>query len=182
MKGGKVVTNCNCCGGACCVGSNCSIHTQAACIALGGTYEGDGTNCNVSLCAGNTCPGDVIWPDSGTVTISCSGSFSCHGAGTIPLLVLGSCLYQGGFNTADCSNMPVTVTIQFVNNDGWYIDISLQSPSPGLCSFDTDPLGLGNLIKFTSNNSPAGTYSFDLTLVGGGPGTCHVDLTISPHL
>lgn len=37
--------------GACCIGEGCSIQTEAACISLGGTYEGDGVPCSEGLCA-----------------------------------------------------------------------------------------------------------------------------------
>lgn len=35
--------------GGCCVGGSCSVQTQANCTGSGGTYLGDGTNCNPSL-------------------------------------------------------------------------------------------------------------------------------------
>ena len=37
--------------GACCLGQDCSLQTQAGCESLGGSYLGSGTNCNNSPCA-----------------------------------------------------------------------------------------------------------------------------------
>ncbi len=49
--------DCNCDGGgdptgACCVGSSCTVETEANCSAAGGTYNGDGSSCNGDPCGG----------------------------------------------------------------------------------------------------------------------------------
>lgn len=36
--------------GACCVGTDCSITTEAACVEAGGTYQGDDTVCDPNPC------------------------------------------------------------------------------------------------------------------------------------
>jgi hypothetical protein len=36
--------------GACCIGEDCSILSEADCIAAGGTYQGDGTDCDPNPC------------------------------------------------------------------------------------------------------------------------------------
>src|ERR1044071_8536522 len=41
--------------GACCIGTDCSITTEADCIASGGTYQGDNTTCVPNPC-GECCP------------------------------------------------------------------------------------------------------------------------------
>jgi len=44
--------------GACCIGTTCSIKTQAQCTAQGGTYLGDNSNCDANPCdaiAGGRC-------------------------------------------------------------------------------------------------------------------------------
>jgi len=47
--------------GACCLDVECSDLSEADCLALGGTYNGDGTFCNASPppCAPEPCEGDV---------------------------------------------------------------------------------------------------------------------------
>ncbi len=41
--------------GACCVGDECSITTESACIAKGGTYQGDGSPCDPNPCTTPDC-------------------------------------------------------------------------------------------------------------------------------
>ncbi len=66
MRGGKVALSDDCCcgppagHGACCIGLSCSIKTNAACIAAGGVYKGDGTPCGAQTC----CP---------TIILTCDG-------------------------------------------------------------------------------------------------------------
>jgi len=61
--------------GACCVGADCSIATEADCVAAGGFYWGDGTNCTptscwvqISGCKFNDLNGDGDW-DQGEPSI-----------------------------------------------------------------------------------------------------------------
>jgi hypothetical protein len=57
--------------GACCIGEDCSITTEADCIAAGGTYQGDNTDCDPNPCAAEgcaltrRCDDDEIFRDSG---------------------------------------------------------------------------------------------------------------------
>ncbi|MDP6416497.1 MAG: hypothetical protein QGG54_15925, partial [Gammaproteobacteria bacterium] len=41
--------------GACCVGTSCSVETEANCSAAGGTYNGDGSSCSGDPCGGGGC-------------------------------------------------------------------------------------------------------------------------------
>jgi V8-like Glu-specific endopeptidase len=41
--------------GACCVGSSCTVETEANCSAAGGTYNGDGSSCSGDPCGGGGC-------------------------------------------------------------------------------------------------------------------------------
>ena len=58
--------DCDCGGGgdptgACCVGSNCSVMTQADCSSAGGSYNGDNSSCSGDPCGGGGgCPAGEI--------------------------------------------------------------------------------------------------------------------------
>ena len=58
--------------GACCLGDSCSIRSEENCLALGGTYQGDGTDCEL----GNPCDccvgiaGNVDGDDQEEITVS----------------------------------------------------------------------------------------------------------------
>ena len=52
--GGNIVADQCAAEGACCIGSGCSVTTEPNCIAAGGTYQGDYSDCN----------GDPCWQDS----------------------------------------------------------------------------------------------------------------------
>lgn len=43
--------------GACCIGTDCSITTEAACTEAGGTYQGDGSPCDPNPCESSDCSG-----------------------------------------------------------------------------------------------------------------------------
>lgn len=45
--------------GACCVGAVCTVYSEAACVARGGTYKGNGVSCTPSPCVIPYCPGDT---------------------------------------------------------------------------------------------------------------------------
>jgi hypothetical protein len=45
--------------GACCIGEECSITTEAACTEAGGTYQGDDTDCDPNPCITPECPSNV---------------------------------------------------------------------------------------------------------------------------
>ncbi len=90
--------------GACCNGTTCSLKCETECVAGGGTYGGDGTNCdpNTHKCKGACCVtgGCVDRTQSG-----CTGSNGIfHGAGTrcFSETCGGACCY--GFTGLDfCS-------------------------------------------------------------------------------
>jgi V8-like Glu-specific endopeptidase len=88
--------------GACCVGSSCTVETEANCSAAGGTYNGDGSSCSgdpcgggggcpageIEDCNGNCCPADWVadgYCDDGTyewngipIYLNCD-EFGCDG-------------------------------------------------------------------------------------------------------
>lgn len=45
--------------GACCIAGECSQRTEAGCLAAGGTWQGEGVECETELCP-NACCGTVI--------------------------------------------------------------------------------------------------------------------------
>ncbi|MFQ5590762.1 MAG: hypothetical protein ACE5HE_06350, partial [Phycisphaerae bacterium] len=49
--------------GACCTGPDCSIHTQADCVALGGNYTADAVACTPTPCCPDAGAAGVIWSD-----------------------------------------------------------------------------------------------------------------------
>jgi hypothetical protein len=57
--------------GACCNGSDCTQATEAACIAGGGTYKGDGTDCDPNPCLLTDCPGSCFRQNSFSGFLSC---------------------------------------------------------------------------------------------------------------
>jgi spore coat protein A len=82
--------------GGCCQGSTCTVQTPAACLALPGTYQGDGTSCSPNPCIVTT---GACCANSGTCTevtqATCTG-----GGGT----------YQGDGSTCDTAVCPVVLT------------------------------------------------------------------------
>jgi hypothetical protein len=80
MAGGKVVTNCDCCGavptgtGACCTGASCDITTQSACVSGGGIYYGDDT-----LCAPNPCVCDCCFVNRIQFNATVTATRTCGG-------------------------------------------------------------------------------------------------------
>jgi hypothetical protein len=54
--------------GACCIGEDCSILSEAACIAAGGTFQGVGTVCDPNPCG--ACPAGMTTAFSG-ISVDC---------------------------------------------------------------------------------------------------------------
>ena len=86
--------------GGCCIGTSCAILTQDDCTSGGGTYLGDGSNCNGNPCAptGGCCVGTSC---SITSEADCNGSYlgdgsNCNGNPCDPT---GACCVG-----TDCSN------------------------------------------------------------------------------
>ena len=52
--------------GACCVGETCSVMSEGGCNTAGGTYEGDGTTCEVEICIPGPANDDCAAPDTVT--------------------------------------------------------------------------------------------------------------------
>ncbi len=66
--------------GACCVGTDCSITTEAACDDLGGTYQGNGTVCDPNPCCECVCSGTgtpIPCHVSGEITLNCDCEEFC---------------------------------------------------------------------------------------------------------
>ncbi len=82
--------------GGCCQGATCTVQTPAACLALPGTYQGDGTSCSPNPCfvaTGACCAGN------GTCTeVSQS---TCTGGGGV---------YQGDGSTCATADCPIQLT------------------------------------------------------------------------
>lgn len=73
--------NCAAQQGACCIGTNCAIATQADCQSAGGTYRGDGSICSSTIClpqGNNAC---CFASTGGCVSLSYQ---SCISAGGVP--------------------------------------------------------------------------------------------------
>lgn len=56
--------------GACCVDGVCSIQTETDCTGLGGTYQGDGTDCDPNPCPSGPC-------STVSVTLAASATIFC---------------------------------------------------------------------------------------------------------
>ncbi|MSQ90037.1 MAG: hypothetical protein EXS01_01400 [Phycisphaerales bacterium] len=81
MRATYTPVNCAALQGACCIGTNCAIATQADCLAAGGAYRGDGSICTASIClpqGNNAC---CFAATGGCVNLSYQ---SCLGAGGSP--------------------------------------------------------------------------------------------------
>jgi hypothetical protein len=81
--------------GACCIDGVCSITTEQSCIDSGGTYQGDGTDCDPNPCACQT-GYYVIDPEEGGATV-----YFLHADIT---------LYYGAVSVSDPTNDFITLT------------------------------------------------------------------------
>ncbi|MFQ5423437.1 MAG: hypothetical protein ACE5F9_05590 [Phycisphaerae bacterium] len=82
--------------GACCTGMACTVDTQANCVAGGGSYQGDGTDCTGNPCAvqpaNDMCAGAELIPCGGSATLDntlatqdpTDPSFTCRQFGAGP--------------------------------------------------------------------------------------------------
>jgi len=85
--------------GACCVGTNCSLSTQANCQSVGGSYRGDGSVCTSTICqpqGNNAC---CFAATGGCVALSYQ---SCVGAGGVPGPEGSACGTYTCFPTGAC--------------------------------------------------------------------------------
>ncbi len=85
--------------GACCVGTNCSLATQADCQSIGGAYRGDGSICNSTIClpqGNNAC---CFASTGGCVSLSYQ---SCLSAGGVPGPEGSACATYTCFPTGAC--------------------------------------------------------------------------------
>ena len=81
MRATYTPINCAAQQGACCIGTNCAISTQADCQSAGGTYRGDGSICTSTIClpqGNNAC---CFASTGGCVSLSYQ---SCLAAGGVP--------------------------------------------------------------------------------------------------
>ncbi len=105
FQGVGTVCDPNPCGGvtgACCIVGECSIHTEADCIAASGYYFGDGTDCDPDPCADIGCcltEGDPFSRCDTIISTDCSGTFGGPGTFCWPegeqIFALNSCCSDG---------------------------------------------------------------------------------------
>jgi len=99
MRATYTPINCAAQQGACCVGTNCAIATQAACQSSGGTYRGDGSICSSTIClpqGNNAC---CFALTGGCVSLSYQ---SCLAAGGVPGPEGSACATYVCFPTGAC--------------------------------------------------------------------------------
>jgi hypothetical protein len=131
-------------GGACCIGTLCSPAADAnECTAMGGAYQGDGTDCSTPfICSGGAPTGRCCIPSVGTV--SCVDNFSeaqClaqfgrfGGAGsTCAGLPGGLCPDYG----ACCVGQGCQTLLASECIAGKFIGVGINCGSPGIC----EPVG-----------------------------------------
>ena len=119
--------------GACCILGNCSIKTQSACLAAGGTYMGDNSACSAGLCgtAPNTVAGLLAWYN-GTFNLNAG-----QADGTTPSNMLDNSGNGLNLNTAGAGcifkvNQVNGQPVFRFNNNGYYqrgADINLVQPN-----------------------------------------------------
>ncbi len=165
-RGGGGVT------GACCIGTDCSITTEAACIEAGGTYQGDGTVCVPNPCDFSECTdlppagpgppthitvvaelggscGDVDW--SGTQTFDQDLEFAEVGANcAFPIFDNGFGPFWTGEFIGTCTLDEVTRTIANQGSTG----ALLRDRSTGQWFFGMD-------VFFFSNQGSPGVGTCD---------------------
>ncbi|MEE2912968.1 MAG: hypothetical protein VX436_04095 [Planctomycetota bacterium] len=123
--------------GACCLGENCSIGTEADCSSSGGSYLGDNTSCSGNPCGGSNCEAGwtedcqgICFPDY--VYESWMGDTFCD---------------DGAYAPSDygCTECPEGVVIYLNCNefdcDGGDCECDPTDPT-GACCFDLDCLVL----------------------------------------
>ncbi len=115
--------------GACCIGTSCSITTQAACT---GTWQGANTTCSPNPCAPPTGACCVNGVCSITTQAACTGSWL--GAGTTctpnncPQPPTGAC----------CVGAVCSITTQAACTGSWQGAGTTCSPNPCVCLGDAD--------------------------------------------
>jgi hypothetical protein len=88
LVNGKVaMADACCCGGtgtgACCIGNECRIVSEADCIAAGGTFQGSGTTCTPNPCCptcGACCNGDECYQATEDDCFNVGGTFGGVGS------------------------------------------------------------------------------------------------------
>jgi hypothetical protein len=100
--------------GACCVGTDCAITTEAECLASGGTYLGDDTVCDENPCevpptpTGACCVGVDCVITTEAECLSVDGSYHGDYSSCGPDACLGACCLPGGdcafLTAADCAS------------------------------------------------------------------------------
>jgi hypothetical protein len=88
LSDGKVAIDeaCCCATGACCVGTDCSIESENDCINMGGTYQGDDTECIPNPCETGACCkyGTTGCGDTPGCTVTTRGACESSGGIFIP--------------------------------------------------------------------------------------------------
>jgi hypothetical protein len=171
MVGGKVVTNCDCCGGgmggACCSAGSCSV--VAGPLSCSGHYLGDGTTCSGVDCGhGACCNGGVCSLVAGQA--ACNGTYlgdgtTCSGVDCTK----GACCNGG--NCTIKTSQACNIALGIFMGDGTVCD---PNPCAGACCSDG---GTCTVTDYASCASAGGHYQGDRTDCGqvdcrsGGIGT-----------
>ena len=139
--GNTVADECPIPEGACCVGSSCSVETEADCVSAGGTYQGDNSDCSDGLCYGACCVtsgcdvmAEVMCTNLGGTWLGAGGS--CDDC--VPAEPTGACCVTSGCHalTEDaCAGMGGT----------WLGEGGSCDDCPASCMGDTDGNGVVNI-------------------------------------
>lgn len=94
--------------GACCVGTNCSLLTQAECQSAGGTWQGAGTTCQGTVCQPTGNVPCCFVSTGGCVNLSYA---NCVAAGGIPGPVGQTCAGYTCFPSGACCKLDGTCSV-----------------------------------------------------------------------
>ncbi len=184
--------------GACCVGTDCSITTEAACTEAGGTYQGDGTPCDPNPCSGDCSGGATILveihatgSDTDCPTMDFTDSFTVNYPGPSGLQpfdvrrrcisgcssgYVSACGYQG---SVSCSDGVFSMTFIGVTGHGNGISVCCGAegqdcdPDSGLFSCSCYSV---SAIPDASGITGPGVYHFNYTFTGP---TRTLDVTVT---
>ncbi len=133
MVSGKVGLSDDCCCGTgiCCLDGNCTVKTEADCIASGGRFIA-GTTCDPNPCCDAECPAS----DVATIQVTFSGvtfcfpdSFTGDLNGTFTLTNIGTSQWVGAGNVYSLDGVPQPPPVIFVGCAGDNIQLVTMGPS-----------------------------------------------------
>ncbi|MBT8485989.1 MAG: choice-of-anchor E domain-containing protein, partial [Phycisphaerae bacterium] len=154
--------------GACCFSDgSCVLTTDANCVAAGGVYQGEATDCGVVACPQ---PGACCFPDGSCVAAAGIGGDDCTAAGGVYqgddtdcagvacpqpgacCFADGSCALAGVIGGADC----VTAGGVYQGNDSDCATVAC--PQPGACCFPDGSCALAASIGGAGCVAGGGVY------------------------